>query len=136
MTRHQAFRRIFSSPGIQLARFLNLAPTSPLSKTMIILIAFILSGLQHAVALYAISRLGRQSFIFFVLQPFGIALETVVARYSSGWNLGWLGYGWTTVWLLTTSMYYFDDLVNTGMFGINAAPYSIVKLLLGAKLSL
>lgn len=112
---------------MQLASCLSLSPSSLLSKAIIITVAFTLSGIQHAFALYATSRSGRLTLIFFLLQPLGIAFESAVA-HNVGWNK-WIGYVWTAIWLLTTSSIYFDDLVRAGLFNIDAAPVSLVRAL-------
>lgn len=78
-------------------------------------------------------RGGLWTFLFFAIQPVGMAGEALAsrcvgARRSNSVGLSLLGYLWTLSWLLATfSPSFLDELVVGGMWEVNLTPYSIVQ---------
>ncbi|GAA5960846.1 hypothetical protein JCM3765_000839 [Sporobolomyces pararoseus] len=134
-TWHQSFRRPFVSISNFLAGKLSQKlPSSPSSsyRTLTVFFAFSLSALLHAFASFAMNRSGGGSLKFFLVQPFGILFEWIVAR-SLGQNdkdrvlISLIGYVWTASWLLYWSPWFFDELVQAGFWEVDPAPLSVVR---------
>ncbi|KIY68787.1 hypothetical protein CYLTODRAFT_443134 [Cylindrobasidium torrendii FP15055 ss-10] len=119
---HQTFRRCFSAPGIGLVRVLRIPRGTNASAYTQLYSAFILSGLLHVSADYAVAdKWVRNSMVFFILQAVGITLEDVVTHYlwkielSSRWKggaqrLGWMmGYIWVSLWFIYTLPFWQQD---------------------------
>lgn len=129
--RHQSFRRVFTSPGVALTRFLSLSPSSLLGTSIILIVAFFLSAIQHSFAMYAMARSGWSTFAFFMLQPVGIAVESIVlSLVGRGGRMKGVGYLWTVGFLIVSSTLFFDDLVQGGMWTVSPNPIKIVRFVL------
>lgn len=122
LKRHQGLRRTFSRPGTVLSNILRLSPTSLSRKLIIVTTTFSLSALQHSFAAYTMDRKGIGSGIFFLLQPIGIFLEGLICylgrRIGLKRNKGFMifGYFWTMSWLLISSPWFIDELVQVSYF--------------------
>ncbi|GAA5871918.1 hypothetical protein JCM1840_004744 [Sporobolomyces johnsonii] len=80
--RHQSFRRPFTTIPRAVLSLLRLSPASPFTTFLSISLAFFLSALQHAFAVYAMDRRGRGAMLFFCIQPLGILAETLAGMWE------------------------------------------------------
>ncbi|KAI5477014.1 hypothetical protein MNV49_006972 [Pseudohyphozyma bogoriensis] len=136
VTWHQSFRRVFTNPADHMSNLLRLPPHSLSRKILTLHTAFALSAVQHSFAMLAMNRTGRKTAIFFLVQPYAIVLEEVVKAVigkERARRLRGVGYVWTVGWLLWSGEWFFDELVQAGMWTVDPAPFSVVKGLTTGK---
>lgn len=133
---HQAFRYAFESNANALANALGLDEKSQLSKVARLVFAFGFSGFMHASGSYASLRRSRPfsgAFLFFLLQPFGIMLQTTTSRslrrFADTARLPKLVRQLSTLmltylWLHFTAPLVCDDFAMTGIWMIEPLPIS------------
>lgn len=138
---HQLLRTTLLPWGDFLCTTLNIRSKNA-GQVVRVLVAFILSGLGHANAVYVVSRgkFGRESILFFLLQALGILIEIGVLNgwrwlrpgIPEDWQKRWgmyLGYAWVLGWLSWTSMFQIEDMRRLG-FG-EPVPWSLLRWGLG-----
>ena len=142
---HQMFRIPLTSIASAIVHTLNLPKMSLLSKTLRLLIPFLLSGAVHASGSYTMWGETKpfDSFLFFLLQPVGIAIQL-----TGSWTLHRINVlgkvpplvrkvtnvAFTAIWLLYTFPLLADDFARGGLWLTEPFPISIFQILgLGSK---
>jgi len=99
-------------------------------------IVFILSGILHAAASYAVdsNTYPAQPFLCFVLQGIGIILQTVITKLvrrvlHRRYILKIVMFCFSLVWLYLTLPLLLDDLSRGGVYKGLALPFSIIDIL-------
>ena len=136
---HQCFRVLLTSPTHAIINKLRIQKRGVIARTLALVIPFLISGAIHACGSYTLWGETKpiNPFLFFVLQPVGIALQTI-----SRWSLGRLGLiannkiarrvceaanvAFTVSWLLWTFPLLADDFAKGGIW--LAEPFSISVL--------
>ncbi|OQU97132.1 hypothetical protein CLAIMM_03117 [Cladophialophora immunda] len=106
-----------------------------------IVTVFLLSGILHAWASYTL--LGRtkpvRTFLFFALQPLGMAIQSACSAILGRSFLSCLPSGWATLvrqasnvaftflWLWGTGGLFFDDMARGGMWLLDPIPVSFIR---------
>lgn len=132
---------------------LGLDPGGVAAELVGVFVAFGISGVGHAVAMWTLDRsLGWGQIAFFMLQAVGILVETVVCRayvsattysrkppHEKGMILGktdkslggteklvarLVGYVWVVGWLVYTAPLQTDEFILAGLYRANPAPVS------------
>lgn len=140
---HQLLRTTLYPWGNFVCTALNIRSKN-VEQVVRVLVAFTLSGLGHASAVYIASRgrCGRESMIFFSLQALGILIEIGVLngwRWLRQGGLGerercwgkYLGYAWVLGWLTWTSVFQAGDMRRLGLARGDPVPWSLVRWGLG-----
>jgi len=131
---HQSFRSGFTFPTTHLIRLGYLPPSHPLTKTIGVFIAFLLSGLMHGLGGYTSVPETTQFLgpvLFFLLQAVGIAVERVVGRYVS------VARGWKRVgnvlfmvgWLHAANGLLIEDMSRSGLWLFEPVPVSPLRMM-------
>ncbi|KAJ9602519.1 hypothetical protein H2200_013062 [Cladophialophora chaetospira] len=148
-TWHQMFRVHFASIGDAVAdRVLQdhsrKAQKSSSARVWIrVVVSFLLSGVLHACASYTLLGPSRpwRSFIFFAIQPIGLAVQSISSQIFAGssvsqklgsWNAPVrqsLNLVFTVLWLWTLGGILLDDLDSGGMWLFEPVPFSIIRCL-------
>ncbi|EXJ65031.1 hypothetical protein A1O7_01370 [Cladophialophora yegresii CBS 114405] len=146
-TWHQMFRMHFASIGNACADYLlrHKSPKSskpPSAKRWIrVVVVFLLSGILHACASYTLLGPTRpwRSFLFFALQPAGMAAQSLYSQlFSRSWLERMLGRAGTVVrqtgnltftilWFWATGGLLLEDLSSGGMWMFEPVPISILR---------
>ena len=139
---HQCFRFVLTSPTNAIINKLRIRKCGVLAKMLGLIIPFLISGVIHACGSYSMWGKTRpiNAFLFFVLQPVGIALQTI-----SSWSLSQLGLmnnnkiprhvrevanvAFTVFWLLWTFPLLADDLAKGGLWLTELSPISVLQIL-------
>lgn len=139
---HQCFRFVLTSPTNAIINKLRIRKRGVLAKILGLIIPFIISGAIHACGSHTLWGETRpiNAFLFFVLQPVGIALQII-----SSWGLGRLGLmdnnmiprrirkaanvAFTVFWLIWTFPLLADDFAKGGLWLTEPFPISVVQLL-------
>ncbi|KAF9463580.1 membrane bound O-acyl transferase family-domain-containing protein [Collybia nuda] len=115
-TWHQNMRRLVSSHGKHLARFLNLPTGSKASGFVQLCTAFVITGIIH------IHPSDIRPLYFFMAQILAITFEdaliaaTAKAGYNSPTKLHKaLGLTWVVLWFTFSSPGYMDSMIDSGM---------------------
>lgn len=119
MPRHQCFRRVFVTSANALISALNLRPGSTAASLVSLFVPFVLSAAQHAYAIRVMGGpgYGTKTSAFFLLQPCGILLESLVRKpFSRTKSMSiWtrlMGHLWVLSWMLSCGHLFFDELVQ------------------------
>ena len=142
---HQMFRVTLTSLTMAIIHRLHLPKTGAVSKPLRLMIPFLLSGAIHASGSYTMWGDTRpmNSFLFFVLQPLGIGVQSTGS--SSLHKMGLMGrvprlvrritnFAFTVTWLLYTFQLLADDFARGGLWLTEPFPISVLQTLrLGSK---
>ena len=139
---HQCFRFVLTSPTNAIINKFHIRKGGVLAKILGLIIPFLISGAIHACGSYTLWGETRpmNAFLFFVLQPVGIALQII-----SSWSLGRLGLmnnnrfarhiggaanvAFTVFWLLWTFPLLADDFAKGGLWLTEPFPISALQAL-------
>ncbi|KIX95916.1 uncharacterized protein Z520_08171 [Fonsecaea multimorphosa CBS 102226] len=102
---------------------------------------FLFSGLLHACASYTLLGPTKPfaTFLFFALQPLGMAIQSACSKLFTSSYLSMLPDRWTTVirqasnagftilWLWGTAGMFFDDMASGGMWLLDPIPVSFIR---------
>ncbi|KAF2425833.1 hypothetical protein EJ08DRAFT_594078 [Tothia fuscella] len=136
---HQTFRFFFETPAKSAVRFLDLNPKSPLARLLQIFIAFSLSGTLHGCASYTSNgetRPLRGPFLFFLLQPVGIAIQLFCSHYLRSMNISQklpnvvkltCNFVFVHFWLYYTAPLLVEDIARGGQLLWEPVPFSFVR---------
>ncbi|EXJ63645.1 uncharacterized protein A1O5_11406 [Cladophialophora psammophila CBS 110553] len=157
---HQFFRKHFVSVGDAVAEFLprnnglgscgcrwpdnkrhNCPKQSAAREAIRVVTVFVLSGILHACASHTL--LGPTNplatFLFFALQPVGMAIQSACSQLFASSYLSRLPGPWTTMmrqgsngvftilWLWGTGGMFFDDMASGGMWLLDPIPVSFIR---------
>lgn len=139
---HQNFRRVLCAP---LPHVLRQVPAHwrHTRKALTYLVPFSVSAVLHYINGHVLSGAGAGSAQSFLLQPFGIGIELVVTaawtKLASAFGLHHISpalertivYPWMLVWFRYTSIGFFDDYRNGGLWTVEFVPWSFSEWLLG-----
>jgi hypothetical protein len=143
---HQTFRFAFEAPSRKLIEKLNIDRRSFKGKALQMFIAFALSGSLHACG--SITSIGdtrplRGPFTFFILQPFGIMGQALLAKAFHKTGITHRlpvvlrrvsNFVFVHFWFFFTAPLLIDDMASGGLFLYEPVPFSIFRLLrLGGK---
>ena len=137
---HQFFRIQFTAPANAVIHTLNIREESLFARVCRLFIPFLFSGFIHACGSYTLSGETKpvNSFLFFALQPIGIALQSVVGvRLSmiSPFNklsprmIRLCRFMFTVVWLLETFSLMVEDYSKGGFWLTEPFPFSMIQAL-------
>ena len=139
---HQCFRVLLTSPTHAIINKLRIQKDGVSARTLALVIPFLISGAIHACGSYTLWGETKpiNAFLFFILQPVGIALQIV-----SRWSLGRLdliannkiacrvceaaNIAFTVFWLLWTFPLLADDFAKGGLWLAEPFPISVLQLL-------
>ncbi|KIW72395.1 hypothetical protein PV04_00592 [Phialophora macrospora] len=146
-TWHQIFRMHFASIGDAFAdhllRYAGLksSRSSSARRWIRAVVVFLISGALHACASYTLLRPTRpwRSFMFFALQPVGMATQSLCSQLFNGSSLdGMLGsarievcqasnLAFTILWMWATGGMLLEDLSSGGMWMLEPVPVSVLR---------
>jgi len=137
-TWQQFMRRLLVSHSKFLIKNLHLSPGGTLSSCITLLLSFFISGVIHACGDLMVFRdfVTGGSFVFFMLQPLGIAIETVVIVVFRriGVQIHWrilrvVGFVWVLLWFSYTVPILLEPLLRVGFFesGLSFSLYLGIK---------
>lgn len=146
-TWHQMFREHFASIGDAVADQLLQDKSRKSSKSsstrswIRVVVVFLLSGVMHACASYTLLGPSRpwRSFIFFALQPVGLAVQDTCSRLIAASSVDQILGSWSTpvrqasnliftlVWLWTFGGILLEDLGSGGMWMFEPVPLSLIR---------
>ena len=139
---HQCFRVLLTSPTHAIINKLRIQKDGVIARTLALVIPFLISGAIHACGSYTLWGETKpiNAFLFFVLQPVGIALQIM-----SRWSLGRLGstannkivrrdceaanVAFAVFWLLWTFPLLADDFAKGGLWLAEPFPISVLQIL-------
>ena len=139
---HQCFRALLTSPTHAIINQLRIQKRGVIARILALVIPFLISGAIHACGSYTLWGETKpiNAFLFFVLQPVGIALQII-----SRWSLGRLGLiannniarsvreavnvAFTVFWLLWTFPLLADDFAKGGLWLVEPFPISVLQSL-------
>ena len=138
---HQCFRFMLTSPTNAIINKLRIRKRGVVARTLGLVIPFLISGAIHAFGSYTMLGETRpiNAFLFFVLQPVGIALQTI-----GSWTLSRFGLmnnkiprhfrdaaniAFTVFWLLWTFPLLADDFAKGGLWLTEPFPVSVIQVL-------
>lgn len=137
---HQCFRFVLTSPTNAIIHKFRIRKRGVLAKMLGLIIPFLISGAIHACGSYTMWGETRpiNAFMFFVLQPVGIALQII-----SSWCLSQLflmnkfprrvreatNVAFTVFWLLWTFPLLADDFAKGGLWLTEPFPVSMLQVL-------
>lgn len=138
---HQAFRYAFQSISARFIDSTGLDRRTHKGRFLQVFVAFCLSGFLHASGSY--SQLGqtrplRGPFLFFVLQPFGIAIQTLSAQWLRHAGISQktpklirqlVNLTYTAFWLYHTGRLLCNDFAQGGLWMIEPVPFSPLRAL-------
>jgi hypothetical protein len=133
-------KQTFSSHGKAFAQALRLKPGSRIYGYAILLVAFFISGLYHAVPEYRATSNWSTSVAvcqFFMMQVIGIMTEDAVI--AAGKYLGLrrnvvvkvIGMVWFWLWMTWSGEDFVNSRIQTGEFQRHAPQRSVVRWILG-----
>lgn len=136
---HQMFRSTLVSPIDPVIKILRVPKRGVIARVIKLVIAFSISGVIHASGSHTLwgNTKPLNSFLFFFLQPAGIAVQILCS-----WGLGKLNPGikictrvrkavnvlFTVFWLLHTFPLLADDLARGGLWLTEPFPISVLQL--------
>lgn len=114
---------------------------SAVRQRILVVTVFLLSGVLHACASYTLLGPTRPwvPFLFFALQPLGMAIQSACSQYFVGSylcdSLGpWktvvcqgTNFGFTILWLWAWSGMFLDDMTNGGIWLFEPIPISLLR---------
>lgn len=137
---HQCLRFMLTSPTNAIINKLGIRRRGVIARTLGLVIPFLISGAIHACGSYTMWGETRpiNAFNFFVLQPVGIALQTI-----GSWSLRRLNLmnkipphvrkatnvAFTVFWLLLTFSLLADDFAQGGLWLTEPFPISVLQIL-------
>lgn len=137
---HQMFRLTLTPPANAIINTLHVPREGMIASTLRLVIPFLISGAIHASGSYTMWGNTRpiNSFLFFVLQPVGIAVQII-----GSWSLSRLvlldkvprqvrqatNIAFTAVWLLKTFPLLADDFARGGLWLTEPFPISMFQML-------
>ncbi|KIW96662.1 uncharacterized protein Z519_02053 [Cladophialophora bantiana CBS 173.52] len=157
---HQFFRKHFVSIGDAVAEFLpghnglgscgcrwsdnkrqKCLKQSGVRETIRVVTVFVLSGILHACASHTLLGPTRPlaTFLFFALQPVGMAIQSAGSLLFASCYLSRLPGPWTIImrqgsnavftllWLWGTGGMFFDDMASGGMWLLDPIPISLIR---------
>ena len=137
---HQLFRITITSPGKAMIITLQLKGDGIFAKTIQTTVPFLISGVIHACGSHTMWGTTRplNSLLFFLLQPFGIALQSFCCQLMTNFEISrhiakpvrqLSNFVFTALWLLKTFPLLADDFARGGLFLTEPFPISIAQLL-------
>lgn len=137
---HQIFRRMVTAPADAILGAYQVPRGSTTARSMRIFVAFFFSGIIHACASYGMLGItpAIRSFLFFALQPMGIAIQVAcswaVVRLDKQSSVPKLvcqvaNVAFTTIWLIKTYPLVADDYARGGLWLIEPFPFSMLESL-------
>lgn len=139
---HQCFRFLLISPTHAIINKFGIRKHGVIARALALVIPFLISGAIHACGSYTLWGETKpiNAFLFFVLQPVGIALQII-----SRWSLGRLdliannkiarhfreaaNVAFTVFWLLWTFPLLADDFAKGGLWLVEPFPISVLQIL-------
>jgi hypothetical protein len=139
---HGLFRNVFTAPADFLIEQLQLGPKRAPAMLLKLCVPFMMSAMLHFAGAWTQSYGGFGAARFFLLQPFGIALEMAVARgwrklkpQKAGKGLDIvemvIPYVWALLWLVGTSSTLFEEYRQGGLWTVEPVPGSFSRWLQG-----
>ena len=137
---HQMFRPILISPANALVDRLEIPRRGFIARGIRLIIPFAISGAIHAAGSYTMWGATRpiDSFLFFVLQPVGIAIQILGSLCLTRLNLGKnipmdvrkaANVLFAVIWLLKTFPLLCDDFARGGLWLTEPFPVSVLQML-------
>ena len=142
---HQLFRLTITSPARGMVTALQSKRDGAAAQAIQTTLPFLISGGIHACGSHTMWGPTRPSkpFLFFVLQPLGLALQAFGRRSMSYFKISkrisepvgqFSNIAFTALWLLKTFPLLADDFARGGLFLTEPFPISVMQLLgLGSK---
>jgi hypothetical protein len=143
---HQTFRFAFEAPSRRLIEKMHIDRRSFKGKALQMFMAFGLSGIMHACGSHTSigdTRPIRGPFAFFILQPFGIVGQALLARAFQRAGIAHRVplvlqrasiFVYVHVWFYFTAPLLIEDMAAGGLFLYEPVPFSIFRLCgLGGK---
>lgn len=136
---HQSFRYVFEAPAILVIRNTTIDPKSFNARVIRIFGSFFSSAFMHFSLSYSSigpSRPFRGSFVFFMLQPFGILAQYYWIQWFQTSALSkscphWGGFAaniiYVNIWLYFTAPLFIEDAARGGWFMFEPIPISIFR---------
>jgi hypothetical protein len=135
---HSLFRNIFTAPADFVIRMCKLRSTNPITALVRLWVPFAMSAALHFSGCWTQSFGGWGAVRFFVLQPFGIMLETAIVNTIPHHRISpavrrVIMYVWTTTWLLITSLSFFEEYRWGGLWVTETVPFSFIRAFRGER---
>ena len=136
---HQTFRSAFEAPTVWLCDKLGWEKRSQKGKLLGLFIAFACSACLHAsgsLTIWGETRPLREPATFFLLQPFGIVAQMMLAGWLKHigvrdrlpkWVRGLANFTWTHIWFYYTAPFLCDDFAKGGIWSFEPIPISILR---------
>lgn len=136
---HQLFRFAFEAPTVWLCGKLGWDKGTQKGKVLGLFIAFACSACLHAsgsLTIWGETRPLREPATFFLLQPFGIVAQMMLAGWLKRigvrdrlprWVRGLANFAWTHVWFYYTAPLLCDDFAGGGVWLFEPIPISILR---------
>jgi len=133
-TWHQALRPLFVAYGQYTSRKIGFTSMSFAETWTMFVIAFVLSAAIHCGGDYMLTSTITISHKFYLSQPIGIALETLVWNASASWQPHTtlrraIGYAWVVLWFSWSTIDMVDGLVCEGLMR-DRPSFSVVRPLI------
>jgi len=140
---HQMFRFMLTSPAKAMINTLHLHKQDVTARIVGLVVPFLISGVIHAAGSYTMwgDSSPINSFLFFALQPAGIALQITGSRglcllgcfsRMPQWIRKAANFGFTAIWLLKTFPLLADDFARGGLWLTELTepfPFSLLQIL-------
>jgi hypothetical protein len=136
---HQSFRYVYETPALLVVNLLQIGQKEFKARVIRVFVSFTCSGLMHAgMSHTSIGQKSpfRGSFLFFMLQPFGIFLQYYWLQYFRSLPVAskcpkFVGalanIIFTNVWLYYTAPLFIEDMSTGGWFLFEPVPVSMFR---------
>jgi hypothetical protein len=120
---HGLFRSLFTAPAHWVVSVLGIEGTTA-AKTLHLIIPFVCSAILHFAGCWTQAFGGWGAARFFLLQPLGIVVESLLMRGRRRW---WAWYLWATVWFVVTAVPFFEEYRWGGLWVVEPIPASVMR---------